>query len=377
MKEKSRLIFVDLLRGWALLVMIEVHVFNSMLSPALKHTSWFVVLDFINGLVAPSFLFISGFAFNLSTKDRLDELKNFGPKFWKKISRIGLIFLAGYSLHLPILSLRRLTHFYSYDVLLRFYNVDILQCIAAGLLIMFAVRFLISSEKIYLYVLSIASILVFLLSPFMRSVDFANYMPVPLADYLNGMHGSFFPLFPWLGFLLAGGASAKLYLKFREKENEKKFILWTTAAGLAAALAGQFFLSDIFPEWYRMIRPHPVFSIQRLGYVLFLLGLMWYYAYYRKTERSFVLDIGRESLIVYWLHLQIIYRQFWNDKSFVSIVNGSFGVVECIVVVIALAMLMTLVAKIWGKYKREHRKTATNITVAIVSLCIIIFLIGF
>ena len=60
-----------------------------------------------------------------------------------------------------------------------------------------------------------------------------------------------------------------------------------------------------------------------------------------------------------------------------SIVNGSFGVVECIVVVIALAMLMTLVAKIWGKFKREHRKTATNITVAIVSLCIIIFLIGF
>ena len=267
--------------------MIEVHVFNSMMSPALKDTSWFVVLDFINGLVAPSFLFISGFAFNLSTKDKLDELKSLGPKFWKKIGRIALIFLAGYSLHLPILSLRRLTHFYSYDVILRSYNVDILQCIAAGLLIMFTLRILISSEKIYLYILSVAAILVFIFSPLAWGVDFAKFMPVPLADYFNGMHGSYFPLFPWLGFLLAGGAAAKLYLKFKENEKEKKFILWITASGIAAALAGQFFLSDIFPEWYRIIRTHPVFSIERLGYVLFLLGLMWYYVILQENGKDF------------------------------------------------------------------------------------------
>ena len=377
MKKKSRLIFVDLLRGWALLVMFEVHVFNSMLSPALKNTPWFGMLDFINGLVAPSFLFISGFAFNLSTKDKLDELRGFGPKFWKKIGRIALIFLAGYSLHLPILSLRRLTHFYSYDVILRFYNVDILQCIAAGLLIMFVLRILISSEKVYLYVLSTAAVLVFILSPFTWSIDFAKHIPVALADYFNAMHGSFFPLFPWLGFLLAGGAAAKLYLKFKENDREQKYILWITISGLAAALAGQFFLSGIFPEWYRMIRPHPVFSIERLGYVLFLLGLMWYYAYYRKTEKTFVIDIGRESLLVYWLHLQIIYRQFWNNQSLASIVDKSFGVIECIAVVIALALLMIVVAKAWGKFKREHRNTASNLTFGIVSLCIVIFLIGF
>lgn len=377
MKQKSRLIFVDLLRGWALLVMIEVHVFNSMLAPALKHTAWFGILDFINGLVAPSFLFISGFAFNLSTKDKLDELRSFGPKFWKKTGRIALIFLAGYSLHLPILSLRRLTNFYSYDVILRFYNVDILQCIAAGLLIMFVLRMLISSEKIYLYVLSAAAVVIFFISPFIWSVDFAGYMPVALADYLNPMHGSYFPLFPWLGFLFAGGAAAKLYLKFRERNREKEFILWITVSGLVSVAAGYLFLTGIFPEWFRVIRPHPAFSVERLGYVLFLLGVMWYYAYYRKTEKSFVLDVGRESLLVYWLHLQIIYRHFWNGQSLVSLVKGNFGILECALVVAALGLLMIGVAKAWGKFKREHRKAASNLTLGIVGLCIVIFLIGF
>jgi len=34
---KNRLAFIDLLRGWALIVMIEVHVFNAFIMPALKN----------------------------------------------------------------------------------------------------------------------------------------------------------------------------------------------------------------------------------------------------------------------------------------------------------------------------------------------------
>ena len=101
MKEKVRFIFVDFLRGWALLVMFEVHIFNVTLLPHLKDTGWFNFLNFINGLVAPSFLFISGFAFMLSTKGKVEDLRKIDYAFWKKIGRIVLIFLAGYALHLP------------------------------------------------------------------------------------------------------------------------------------------------------------------------------------------------------------------------------------------------------------------------------------
>jgi len=60
MKEKVRYTFIDLLRGWAIILMIEPHVFNTFLLPELKQTGWFSVVSFINGLIAPAFLFVSG-----------------------------------------------------------------------------------------------------------------------------------------------------------------------------------------------------------------------------------------------------------------------------------------------------------------------------
>ena len=98
MKEKVRYISADLLRGLVIIIMIEVHVFNAFLLPELRQTGWFGVLNFINGLVAPSFLFVSGFAFQVSSGSKLDEMRKLGNTFWKKIGRIFQIIIIGYGL---------------------------------------------------------------------------------------------------------------------------------------------------------------------------------------------------------------------------------------------------------------------------------------
>lgn len=81
MGTKNRAQFIDMLKGLALLVMIEVHVVNVFLSPSIKAQSWFEILTFINGLVAPAFTFTSGMVFVLSFQRGLDELRKFGSKF--------------------------------------------------------------------------------------------------------------------------------------------------------------------------------------------------------------------------------------------------------------------------------------------------------
>ena len=377
MKEKVRFIFVDILRGWALLVMIEVHIFNVFLLPAMKDTSWFKALNFVNGLVAPSFLFISGFAFVLSTRGKTEDLRKFDYAFWKKLGRIFLIIIAGYSLHLPILSLRRLMHFYSQDVLISFYNVDILQCIGFGLLFLFLTRLLFKTDKAYNNFILVSTVAVILFSPFAWQIDFSKFMIIPLANYFNSMNGSFFPLFPWLGFLLAGAVVSKFYIEARENNQEKKFIITIIIVGISLAILGHILLTFIFDFPYKLVKPHPIFFFQRLGYVLFLLGVCWYYAEIRQTKTSFVLDVGRESLLVYWLHLQIIYRRLWNDQSFASVLGGKFGIPESILATLLLAVAMIAVAKLWGSFKKKHRPLAANFTLGLVSLCIIIFLIGF
>jgi hypothetical protein len=40
--------------------MIETHVVNTFLSTALRAANWFPILNYLNGLVAPAFLFIAG-----------------------------------------------------------------------------------------------------------------------------------------------------------------------------------------------------------------------------------------------------------------------------------------------------------------------------
>ena len=376
MKEKVRFIFVDLLRGWALLVMFEVHSFNVLLKPALQKTEWYGHLNFINGLVAPSFLFISGFAFILSTQKNLDELRKFGEKFWKKISRIVLIFLAGYSLHIPFLSIRLIHERANQDMMLAAYNVDILQCIAAGLLFIFIARLIFKSDKHYNIFLIANFLIIVFVSPFVWQINFTNFLHPFISDYFNSSSGSFFPLFPWMAFLLAGAIACPFYLQEREKGNENKFMYTLTLAGLALAFAGHFYLSEIVDLSSSLVKPHPAFFFQRLGYVLFLLGLCWYYAEKRQTKNSFVLDIGRESLLVYWLHLQVLYRHVLHGgQNVASIYGGTFNVWQCVLFTVALAIFMIVVAKVWGAIKKKYKWFSSRLTLTVVVVCIVLFFI--
>lgn len=355
--------------------MFEVHSFNVLLKPELQKTEWFNNLTFINGLVAPSFLFISGFAFILSTQRNLDELRTFGIKFWKKIARIAMIFLAGYSLHIPFLSIRLIHERANQDMMLAAYNVDILQCIAAGLLFIFIARLIFKSDKHYNIFLIISFLFVVLISPLVWQIDFTKFLHPFIADYFNAGAGSYFPLFPWLGFLLAGAIICPYYLEAREKGEEKKFMYMIGLIGLLLAFAGHFFLSDIFQSGHITIKPHPLFFIQRLGYVLFLLGLCWLYAEVRQTKSTFVMDIGRESLLVYWLHLQVLYRHVLNGSNVASIYGGTFNVWQASIFTVALAISMIIVAKIWGEIKKRYRDFSSRLALTVFVVSILIFFI--
>src|SRR5512141_3291674 len=99
--KKRRVEFIDLLRGWAVLVMIETHVANATLTAESASTDFFQVLKFINGLVAPSFLFASGMAYAVTSRRKLNDYLSFGPPLIKQIFRLLLILMIGYALHLP------------------------------------------------------------------------------------------------------------------------------------------------------------------------------------------------------------------------------------------------------------------------------------
>jgi uncharacterized membrane protein len=376
LKEKIRYTFIDLLRGWAIILMIEPHVFNTFLLPELKLTGWFSVVSFINGLIAPAFLFVSGFVFEISSGSKLDDMRKFKLPFWKKLWRIFSIILIGYALHLPYKSLSKIINKSTPEQLQSFFAVDVLQCIGVGLLVLFVLRLIIRSDKIYHYSLIGLTIFIMIVSPIFWKTEFTNYLHPVFANYLNRLNGSLFPVFPWINFILVGAIFAKYFLDAASNGKEVKFIKATTFTGIIMLFSGHLFYSGLFPGSLTSILPNPVFFVERLGYVLVFATLCWYFNNWRNVPKSFVLDASRESLLIYWLHLLVIYSSIFGGKSLADSLGPNLNLVECIGVTLALMVLMILVAKLWSWTKMKFPNYATKVAWGVVGVLFIIFLVS-
>lgn len=374
---KSRLVFVDLLRGWATIVMIEVHVFNAFLVEELKGESWFKALDYVNGLVAPSFLFVAGFVFVVASDRKLEEFRSFGKAFWRQLSRILLVWLIGYGLHLPFFSFHRTLYDSTPEQLRQFFQSDILHCIAIGMLIVFIGRIVIHRDAWYQRFLVLVGSFLVLVAPLIWEIDFSIWLPSAIASYLNGKQMSMFPLFPWLGFMMFGAVTAFAHQNARSGGMETRFFRRLLTYGLGLLIAGTL-LVEIpvrIPYVSTAVRANPLFFGSRLGIILLLLTACWYYAEKRKTQQSFVLDVSKESLLVYTAHLLFIYGRFWNDRSLADIYGGTWEIPGCILGTIGLVVLMVGTAKVWGWTKKRPFPWARYISYATGLTVLTIFLL--
>ena len=372
--QTNRALFIDLLKGIALLIMIEVHVVNAFLLPEIKSQSWFEILNYINGLVAPAFTFTSGMVFVLSLQKGLDELRRFGKKFWKKFGRLILILLAGYSLHASFLSYKKINNPDYPHMMIEFLRVDILQCIAIGLMLLLFLRLLIKPDNYYYGTLIILDLFILAYSPIAWKTDFTKYFSLGIANYFNRMHGSLFPIFPWLAFILTGALFGKYYVEAKQKIGEINFVKQIIGIGIIFFLSGIILLNYLFPDSLVNIKPNYFFFLQRLGILLVLLGLCWIYINQFNQYESFILDISRESLLVYWLHLKLIYKKLWNGKSLVDIFGQTLNIFECAMLTILLAILMVLIAKGWGYLKMKYPAVISKVVFVTVTILVIIFI---
>lgn len=344
----SRLLFADWLRAWALLVMIETHVFNAFLAAQLRDSQWFRHLNFLNGLVAPSFLFVSGFVFLVASQKRMDQLRTLGKPFWKQVARIGVVWLIGYALHLP--GIPRLLAGPSAEEWSRFYRVDILHCIAFTWLFLLVTLVAILGVGLRIAFWTACTLALTGLAPRVWSLDFRAALPLPVAAYLNEKTGSLFPLFPWSGFMLAGAVCASWFLAARGKDREKQFMAGLAAAGAVLVVLGNFLPEGATAAW----QADPRTFALRLGIVLLALAACWVYGLYRAPRKSVLLDVSRESLFVYVAHLLVIYGAFWMGRSLADIVGKTQGPLSCTLSSVALAAVMMGTARGWGAVKRRR-----------------------
>ena len=384
-KTSGRVDFIDLLRGWAVIVMIETHVFNATLAADVTSQSFFQYIKFMNGLVAPSFLFASGLAYAVTTRRKLPDYLAFGQPLAKQIGRLLLILGIGYTLHVPIFSLRKLMAGMTVDQLQSFFQVDILQCIAISLLSLQILLLMLRTERRLYRVVLVLGFLIVAVAPFIWSVDFWDLIPWPLAAYMNGLRYSLFPPFPWSAFLFWGAATGYFYAAARERrrpentiapeESLMRSLLWAGGCAILVSIAIRPLSLSIYPihdYWHA----DPGFFFLRIGIVMLLCGTIFFYQ--RRpggAGRSVVILFGRESLLVYVLHLLIIYGSF-GKFNFRKEVNQSYGYFEAAVATIILVFLMYIAAHVWSRVKSESPRLKKILNLSTLALTIGLFVFG-
>jgi uncharacterized membrane protein len=382
---KKRIEFIDLLRGWAVIVMIETHVFNATLLPELTGTPFFQALKFINGLVAPAFLFASGMAYAVTTRRKLNDYLSFGRPLFRQLARLLFIMLIGYSLHIPKFNYEHLRYDAGPTAWEMFWQADVLQCIAVSLLFLQVALLVTRSERrLYRLIIGITAGIVFA-TPLMWGIDFRGLLPAPISAYLNGRQYSLFPLFPWSAFVFGGAIAGSYYLRAKDRMN----VAGTTdpvggmmARAVAVALgiiAVSFALHPVaamaYPS-YDYWRVSPSFFMLRLGIVMILCAGMFLYERRKGVSPgSFVALMGRESLLVYATHLLLVYGKF-GAWTFTDRVGSSFGYAEAAVTTIVLLGLMYVLAYGWSRVKAGPAGVKRAVQGVILAGFVLVFFFG-
>jgi uncharacterized membrane protein len=368
--------FVDLLRGFALVVMIETHVVNAYLPAALRNSGFFFWLSFVNGLVAPSFLFASGFSLVLQARRKWEEWLRCGPAFRKQMRRLGFILLVAYYIHLPDFGLSKFLVPHNPVFWKRGFQVDVLQCIVVSLLAINALILLTRRRGAFFWAAAAAGVIAALATPWLWAQDFTIRMPLFLALYLNPHGVSLFPLFPWISFVVAGSCAAHLFLNAVEQQADARCMRYASVVG-AAAIAGGLLARGLplFSSWHAgFYRTSPLYVLIRLGCVVLLCALLYAMEKRLGWVPGAIRLAGQESLLVYTLHLLLIFSVL-RSKPVAALLGLEAGYAACFLMSAAIIVLMLGLARFWHSLKGSNPRTARAVLAGVVVVNIILFLI--
>lgn len=305
---KSRLFFLDAIRAWAILMMLQGHFIDGLLDNAFRDNSniLFTTWKYFRGITAPVFFTVSGFIFTfLLIRSPQTGWNN--PRVKKGIKRGLELLVIAYLLRMNIFGL------FKGEVYDSFYLVDVLHCIGLSLLFIIGFYILTFAKQKWIFptILVSTTFLLFIFEPIYKASSF-EFLPQVFANYLTKANGSVFTIIPWLGYATIGSFMSVLFSKYQESKNLYQYVVPTyIAIGLILIfLSSDFFLSiyevtgiqlfqDIFNNNYLFIRLGDVLIVFSIFILLrkFLMNATW-------------LRIGQSTLSIYIIHFIILYGSF-------------------------------------------------------------------
>jgi uncharacterized membrane protein len=343
---RARAGYIDWMRGLAVVVMILAHVVDAWtVTGPTRQTRvyfWFLV---VAGMGAPLFLWLAGLAVPLAAHARMRRGASLAEASWALQKRGWQIF------GLALLFRLQAYAFSAGATAYGMFKVDILNIMGLSLVVAGWCWGRSRTRAGRVAVATVATIAVLVLSPLLRLWAWPAMMPDPIEWYLRPPPArSTFTLFPWSAFVFAGLAVGE-WLASVADDARGRFHAGCVIGG-AVFLVAAYRLSFL-PTWLpgsNFWTTSPAFFGIRLGamvatfgvlYFLLRPGGLWSRATLPRAWSPMEL-LGRTSLFVYWVHVELVYglpsRPLHKALSF-SGALVAFAIFT--VVMLAVAMLKT------------------------------------
>lgn len=378
---KSRLTYIDWMRGLACLLMFQTHCYDSWLGGQARQSHFFMYSQLGGTFPAPLFLFLAGISFALVT-DKLRQ-KNLPPARIARstIRRGAEIF--GFGL---LFRLQEYLISWGWAPKSDLLRVDILNTIGLSMMLMGVVCWMVLAAMTpkatsdagapslprslrqglgipipaALVIASVSTaLLISLLTPLLWTTWRPRFLPWPFESNINGVHNLgtpqpwLFPIFPWTGFAFAGLAVGFILQSPWTRAREAKAFFSLGIAGVLLIELSRWLDTQprqIYPV-YDYWHTSPAFFLIRIGMLLVILMGAYAWCRWGLADWGFspLIQLGQASLLVYWVHIEFVYgRASILTKHSQTIGGATLGLAIVFLAMLALAYIRTH-AKGWLK----------------------------
>ena len=310
----NRRAYIDWMRGLSVLFMIEAHTFDAWTALTERGTPLYKAANFIGGLAAPIFLFLAGVSVAMAASSRARRSGDRGAASWSVQKRGWQIFGLAFLFRLYTWSLS------PGATVKGIFKADILNIMGPSIAAAAWVWGRLADRRARLWAFGLLGCAFAFATPVIRNASWVAWLPDPIEWYVRPFPKlSVFTFFPWTGFVFAGVLVGEWLEAVKTPAEEWRTNRWLAAAGgaLVALGYGASFLPSAYPAgWSNFWTSSPTYFFIKIGIMLILMGLIYahvqrpFAAEPRNPAWSPMLEFGRSSLFVYWVHVELAYGIF-------------------------------------------------------------------
>jgi len=381
---KTRLGYIDWIRGLACLLMFQTHCYDSWLGGSARQSRFFMYSQLGGTFPAPLFLFVAGISFALVT-ERLRH-KNLSPGQIARTTILRGAEILGMGLLFRVQEFVVSWGWAPKSDLLR---VDILNTIGASMMLMGLICWMVNAwarpgsavntgegrqglggyhVASFMLAASGTALLISLLTPLLWTTWRPDWLPWPIESYINGVHNLgkpqawLFPIFPWSAFAFAGLAVGFLLQSAWMRAREVKGFVALGIVGVALVFFSRWLdrlpvkVYPVYDYWHTS----PEFFLIRLGMLMLILCGTYAWCRWGAGQWGFspLIQLGQASLLVYWVHIEFVYGRVSILPKHAQGIAGATGGLA----VIAGAMLVLAYIRTHANGWRQRLRKSTAVT---------------